>query len=384
MSDDFDVVVVGAGPAGVYAALGVIELGVNVLLIEKNGRIGFPVKCGEYYPDVSELPFLIDYFEEVSDLLRFPLKFKVNKCDSIKIFSSLENPWTINFNGVILDRAAFLESVANIAAKHGAKVMLNARVVDFSFNPSGVYIRVGEKVEFKRAEIVIGADGAFSLIARKSGLEARSVRDYAYCIQAKMDDVSVDPKVTEMHFNKNLAPGGYAWIIPKGEGVANVGLGVRFHFVDKPTTLTDYLNSFIGMDERLRHGNVISIIRAPIPVSGSLPLTFKRNVLLAGDAAGQVLPSVGSGIPLAIIAGYFAGRVAAMNVLKQAPLSLYEHYWKKYFKNSLKRSLAIRRIGDLFIKSNYLTNFIFSVLGERMLNKIMRTKLPLINRLVEL
>ena len=124
---------------------------------------------------------------------------------------------------------------------------------------------------------------------------------------------------TEMFFG-NLAPGGYAWIIPKAH-CANVGLGTweRFH-----GNLRSLYDKFLAARE-ITGGKATG---GYVPVLGPIDRTVAGNVLLAGDSAGMVMATNGGGINVSMLAGRIAGQTAADHLLDGVPLAAYERRWR--------------------------------------------------------
>ena len=116
-----------------------------------------------------------------------------------------------------------------------------------------------------------------------------------------------------MYFG-NVAPGGYAWVIPKKEG-ANVGLGYSKRYA------RGELRLLLGEFLKLRPMEAGKLNGKMVPMSGPIPSTVKGNALVVGDAAGQVMAVNGGGIPIAMICGRIAGQVAADRIQGGSELS---------------------------------------------------------------
>src|SRR2546422_172773 len=78
-----------------------------------------------------------------------------------------------------------------------------------------------------RGRIVIGAEGVEAMVGRWAGLDTRvPARDMESCAQYVIQGIDFDPDAIYLQFGGPIAPGGYAWLFPKGVGIANVGLGL--------------------------------------------------------------------------------------------------------------------------------------------------------------
>jgi digeranylgeranylglycerophospholipid reductase len=198
------------------------------------------------------------------------------------------------------------------------------------------------------AEVIIAADGVGSRVARWAGLNtALKLSDVESGIQFKMVGVDFEsPSVMEFYFGKKVAPGGYAWIFPKGEDMANVGLGVLGSRAGMPAI--EYLKNFVERMPGLRKGKIIEINGGGVPVSGPLERTVKDNVLLVGDAARQVNALTGGGIDSSMRAGAIAGEVAAKAIkegeVSEERLLEYERRWRERMGKSLERYYRAKEV----------------------------------------
>lgn len=134
-----------------------------------------------------------------------------------------------------------------------------------------------------------------------------------------------------------MAPGGYAWAFPKGEGKANVGLGVQADLA--ADSALNYLDRFIESQPHLAQGGVLSLSKGSpvtlvvggVPVGPPLSRLVASGLMLVGDAARQVDPLTGGGIANAMIAGRLAAEVAAQAIAagdtSAEALALYEKRW---------------------------------------------------------
>jgi digeranylgeranylglycerophospholipid reductase len=132
--------------------------------------------------------------------------------------------------GYVLERKIFDRVLAQNAAREGAEVMVKMMATGLirrNGYVSGVKARcTGDEYEID-AEIVIGADGVESKVGRWAGIDtSRKLHDIETCIQFLMTNIHVDQDYCEFFLGNEVAPGGYAWIFPKGDGTANVGLGI--------------------------------------------------------------------------------------------------------------------------------------------------------------
>jgi digeranylgeranylglycerophospholipid reductase len=349
----YDVVVVGAGPAGSTAAKTAAELGLDVLLIEKRQEIGSPVRCAEGTGKKSLMKFIKLDPKWIAARLKGARIYAPNGT-MVKIYGNEEI-------GLILERKIFDRELAKLAARAGAQVQVKTRATGVLIENGfirGIKARQLDK-EFKvESKIVIAADGVESQVARWAGVDTTvKLKDIESCAQFLIADIDIDEEYADFYVGNKIAPGGYLWVFPKGEREANVGVGI---LGSKSSDLRaiDYLQSFAA--KKYPKGKIIEMVVGGVPVSGPIKCTVANGLIIAGDAARQADPITGGGITNAMHAGKIAGEVAAraiqegnysIEVLKE-----YEDRWRA----SLGRELA----------RNYKVKEIFSALTDEDLNSL--------------
>jgi digeranylgeranylglycerophospholipid reductase len=242
--------------------------------------------------------------------------------------------------GVILERKMFEKLLAVKIANSGAHIYTKTPAIgvlkDNGFI-TGVKLKHIDEVREIKSKVVIAADGPSSNIAKWAGMDIYSeVKKFASCAQFQLANVDIDPKISEIYLGK-VAPGGGFWILPKGKGFANVGLGIAGN---DPKTALAYLREFVERDERLRNGSIIEFNVGPVPIGGVVKKMVGNGIMVVGDAARQVNPATGGGMKFGIRAGIIAGEVAA-NAVKTGDcsskfLKAYEKKWNKEFARRFK------------------------------------------------
>jgi digeranylgeranylglycerophospholipid reductase len=336
-----DVLVVGAGPAGSMTAKWAAMHGAKVLLIEKRQEIGSPVRCGE---GMSK-----DWLPEVGIT---PSSRWINvEVEGARIFSPSEKVLEINEKdagnevGYVVERDAFDKQLAIDAANAGAEVLLKTAATGL-IRSNGHFAGVkakqfGESFDI-HAKVVIGADGFESQLGRWAGIPTNlALRDMDSCLQYRMTNVDCDVRYCDFFLGK-VAPGGYVWIFPKAEGLANVGIGVQVSQIQSPAEVQHYLDAWIAKHPGYAKGKKIDVVGGGVSIAPPLKQTVADGVMLVGDAARMIDPLTGGGIANGCIAGKIAGEVAARaahegNASKEF-LMEYDRGWRKRLEEKLYRN----------------------------------------------
>jgi digeranylgeranylglycerophospholipid reductase len=268
--------------------------------------------------------------------------------------------FSVPFKGVVVDRKLFDKHLANEAARAGAQILPFTQATKLL--DDGLRIRnSGEDYNIK-ADIVVGADGVYSLIAREAGLPVSTDPiDYAIGYQYEMVGVDHDPEHVDMYLGEDIAPGTYAWIIPKGKDVANVGTGVRVPFMEKGISIRDYQKRLVEhplTSKKLVNAIPTAIKAGNIPVGGPLERTSTKRVIAVGDAGGHTIPTVGGGIPPSMIVGRIAGEVAAAHKNDGTPLTDFDRAWRSQIGKVLDNSLRLRKMSDVVFRSKKMIEVI--------------------------
>jgi len=386
----YDLVVVGAGPAGSMAAKAAAEKGLEVLLIDRKLEVGVPGKCGEFLPSLREMKRLAPAAEDLGAIFDPPSRCIVNRTRYVKFIFPNGREIAVPFDGVVVERKLYDKHLANEAARAGAEVAPLTKAIDLLEDGRGVRARSVDTEFDIASKTVVGADGANSLIARRAGLPvSRDPLDYGVGYQYEMINVEHDPEYVEMYFGRDIAPGTYAWIIPKGDDIANVGTGVRSPYMEKGLNIRDYQRNFVHKhpiaSEKLRKAVPTAIKAGCIPVGGPMERTCSGNVLVAGDAAGHTIPTVGGGVPPALICGRIAGRSVAEHVRGGRPLHLYDKLWRKQLGETLENALRLRKMSDIIFRSERSIDFITERgwLTEEMVQKLILCRMDTKMKLVE-
>src|SRR3989475_9488746 len=165
-----------------------------------------------------------------------------------------------------------------------------------------------------------------------------------------MTDLDVEQDVAELYMDPRYSPGGYGWIIPKGHGRANVGIGIREPYVRREWQIRDLLTGFIEKNKvaakRLKGGKTASLIGDSLPVDGPLTRTYTDRVMAVGDAAGVVMATHRGGVQTAMINGRLAGEAADRDFEDKTPLSSYGDAWKGQIGAGMEESKEKRAASD--------------------------------------
>ncbi len=335
-----DVLVIGGGPAGSMTAKWAAKSGARVLLIEKRQEIGSPVRCGE---GMSK-----DWLHDVGIK---PGRWVNVEVEGARIFSPSEKVFEINEKhagnevGYVVERDEFDKQLAIDAANAGVEVKLKTSAVAILKEHGRV---VGAKVkEFGqtydvRAPITIGADGFESQVGRWAGLPTNiATRDMDTCLQYRMTAVDSDVRYCDFYLGK-CAPGGYVWIFPKADGVANVGIGVQVSQGKSPADARTYLDKWIAEHPGYAKGKKIDMVGGGVSIAPPLKQTVTDGFMLVGDAARMIDPLTGGGIANGCIAGKICGTVAAeavsSNDVSKEFLQRYEKGWRARLEEKLYRN----------------------------------------------
>ena len=359
-----DVVVVGAGPGGSVAAREAAKLGLSVLLLEKRQEIGSPVRCAEGIAHDMLVPFIEPDPRWISATVT---KAQIAVIGSEKTVTRQAE----GGKGYILERRVFDRVLAEEAAQAGAQVMVKTAATGLlledgvvrgvvAWGPAG-------SMEIECA-VVIGADGVESRVGSWAGLDTTLLlRDTMACAQYLLAGIEIDPACCYYYIGQDVAPGGYAWVFPKGEGKANVGLGVQADLATD--SALNYLTRFIESQSHLAQGSPVTLVVGGVPVAPLPSRLVADGLMLVGDAARQVDPLTGGGIANAMIAGRLAAEVAAEaiaagNVSAQA-LAVYEERWMAARGRKMARSYRLKeRFGpDERTSSDFLRVFMVAVGG---------------------
>ena len=380
MSKSVDVVVVGAGPGGLYAAIEALKAGCSVHVFDKKSVIGIPVKCGEYFPVRKEMEYLLPNAGAYMNVFDVPQETVDNVCKSIRVISPKGREFEFPFLAYVLDRTTLEQGLARHVQELGGIIELNSPV-EMIENDQKILIG-REKDLAVETKVVVAADGFPSKIARAAGILTEDYmipNNIAINYEYLMSDLNVDQSVTEMYLGTEFAPGGYGWIIPKGDRSANVGIGIRTSY-SKRNDGKGYLDFFLHdcklTKVKLQGGKPGPMIADVLPVDGPFKKTYSENVVAVGDAAGMVMPTNGGGIATAMITGTIAGQVVAEHLRDGVALSEYESRWKAAMGAPMRVSTNLRRMADHFMGNDLLFNVLLRFLKTQGIKDVITCRAP--------
>lgn len=357
MQDAYDVVIVGAGPAGLAAAKACIEGGVDTLLIEEHAVIGEPVQCGEVFTRAvaADLGIELDGYELRGVELHSPSGRRLD----IVFPPGVRSPLFVTERKMFEKRlAVHLSNMGcHIRTKTTAVGLIEERTVVKGIRVShlGCEQAIGSK-------IVIGADGPMARVGRWAGLNVyRDLDKFGSVAQYQVCTPNL-PARPIVHV-ENTTPPHIGYILPKGNGLASVGYGI---LGSDSVVARELLDRFMA-----RYVGPCSIIETNIgvvPIGGAADEIVGDGLMLIGDAARQVNPLTGAGIRFAVRAGILAGNAAAEAIeagrFDSVFLSRYEKGWRAEFDKFFKRLIKVR--DTLFGLSNVELDKLFDQIGDEL------------------
>ena len=339
----FDVLVVGGGPAGLYAAERLARRGISTLVCEEHSLVGDPVHCTGVLATES------------FDMLGLPHEATLNALTTARFVSpsgitiSHSTPTPL---AAVIDRGIFDRALATRAAAAGAELRSGTRVSVVETGPTAVRAQVGD--DWVTARLLMVACGANYAFQRRVGLGLP--RGYLHTAQRELPAKHLGD--VEMHFGREVAPDGFAWTVPVvREGRTFVRVGVM--------TSRDPVGCYNRMLARVAEAWGIEDMQQPprqkiLPL-GAIDRTYADRALVIGDAAGLVKPTTGGGIHYAVWSAALAADVAvdalAADRLDAAALASYERQWRdrlgeEFAEQRSLRDLVTRlsdqEINDLF------------------------------------
>ena len=330
MINEFDVAVIGSGPAGSAAARLCAEKGLRTVLIEKS-RIPRLKPCAGFISSKalklinSEIPqSLIDH--EVKGL-----RFYSKSLSSILLESDLSI-------GISTARDKFDAFLVDLAISSGSQLIQGNGLAEMSIMKDKVECKLRNN-ELVESKMVIGADGAKSTVAMKSLIRQKWKRDeVGFCLEANIplteeEKTKIESEIFEIYFID--IPMGYGWFFPKKNSVS-VGIGGCLAHINQPR---DILNNFCKVVSKIKKINlVVSDFSAHLaPAGGFKRQVVAERVMLVGDAAGFIDPFTGEGIYYALRSGQIAANTCVKSIKEE---NYAKAFLKKYYEDKCEQDFG--------------------------------------------
>jgi len=337
---DFDVVVVGGGPAGSSAARIAAENKCTVALIEKEKEIAETVRTSgvTWISDVKKFGIPKDCYNPIK-------KFS---------FCSPKNSVTISDNvakAAVLDVRKTYRFLANRAQTSGARIFTSTNVSEVLKNLDGKCVGVIAKSKEKdiqfNAKVVIDASGFASVVAKDLG-HVKQWKKFGVGAEFEVKTEKLEHDNWWLMVGQEYSPAGYAWIFPTSKNTARVGVGIGKpdSDVDPTIRLNQLIDNKIGPIKDLGKIEKIEFHYGLIPNEGLSRKTVYDNLILVGDSAGQANPLVLEGIRYAIRFGEVAGKVAGIAIkncnTSQTSLMPYEKEWRKAIESKINSAIKVQ------------------------------------------
>ncbi|MDZ7688732.1 MAG: geranylgeranyl reductase family protein [Halobacteriales archaeon] len=317
-TEEADLVVVGGGTGGCFAAASAASEGLDVVLLERKSREdGGHIACGDAIKGAGSLPNVIDrdYVADES-FTNQEVRRGIFEADD----ETIEIPLPVT--GKVMDRKRYGEVILEEAERAGAEVVYDtvAQGVVQNGKVEGVRaIRKGERVEY-RAPVTVDAAGALSVLQDDADLSGATfdtnVKFTQFC-SAYREIIEVDEPVewSDALVFKPAEQLGYIWYFPRTPTEINVGLG--FQMTEEPMKLVDALRRDVQNRDEFVNARVVDKLGAALPTRRPYDSAVAPGFVAVGDAAGHVNPTTGGGIPGAAKSGAWAGEIAADAVVEE-------------------------------------------------------------------
>ena len=337
---DFDIVIVGAGPAGSSAAHEAARNGSSVALLEKESVVAETVRTSgvTWIKDAQSFGIPEDCYNPIKNYS----------------FCSPSNTVTISDDvakAAVLDVRKTYRHLAKQAQESGAKLFVDTNVTDVITDeqkkPIGVIAKSADKEIKFNAKVIIDCSGFQSVVGKMLGLVTQWERFGAgaeYEVRAE----NVDDKTWWLMVGQKYSPAGYAWIFPVGGDIVRIGVGIGKpeSDVDPTERLNELMENKEGPIKDLGAITKIEFHYGLIPNDGLSRKTVYDNLILVGDSAGQANPLVLEGIRYAIRFGRVAGRVASDAIknddTSESALKPYETDWKKAIESKINSASKVQ------------------------------------------
>jgi len=330
---DYDLVVVGGGPAGSSAAFAAAKNGIKVALLEKEESIAETVRTSgvTWIQNIKEFGIPDNCFNPIKNFS----------------FCSPNNEVTISD---VIPRAAVLDVrktyrwLADEAKKQGVDVFVKMNIKNVIKNENEDIVGVtgiGPNGETTfHSKVVIDATGFPSTICKAMGFATQWER-FGAGAEYEVKAENVDEDTWWLMVGQEYSPAGYAWIFPLGNNIVRIGVGVGKpeSNVDPTLRLKEIIEKKLGPIKKLGELTEIEFHYGLIPNDGLSRKTVFNNLILVGDSAGQANPLVLEGIRYAIKFGRVAGKVVAEAVKSgktdKKSLYPYEENWRKEIESKI-------------------------------------------------
>ena len=336
---EYDLIVVGAGPAGSSAAYAAAKNGIKVALLEKEENVAQTVRT-------SGVTW-IDYAKE------FGIPKDCYNTIRTYNFCSPNNTVSITDNkpkAAVLDVRKTYRFLADMAKKNGAEIFVNTNVTNVITENGSI---VGVKASSSNSEMIfharmlIDASGFQSAVSKSLGLVKQWERfGVGAEYEAEVENVKSD--TWWLMVGQMYSPAGYAWIFPLGKNIVRIGVGVGKpeSDVDPTQRLDELIEKGAGPIKDLGKITKKEFHYGLIPNEGLSRKTVYDNLILVGDTAGMANPLVLEGIRYAIKYGRVAGDVASKAIksgdTSEKALRYYEETWKKEIESKIKSAHKVQ------------------------------------------
>ena len=336
---EYDIAVVGGGPAGLSSAYSSALEGCKVILFEKDDAIGHNIRTSgvSWIKEMEELKIPRELYNPIRNFT----------------FISPSNEVTIkgqNFTSCVLDVRKLYQYLATLAAEAGAKIMVKSRVSELFSNPQVGSYKLKAITSVGNLDVntrlVIDASGFSSFVGRKLGFVS-SWKKYGIGAEYECYCDNVDGETWYLMVGKQYSDAGYAWVFPISKNRVRIGVGVgrpESHF-DPVQKLNEILEKKLRPLDRLKNIQPLEFHFGFIPNEGSRKTTIADRLILVGDSAGQSNPLVLEGIRYAIEFGRLAGKVGARSLSRgsvKSSLEEYERTWKNKVQSKINSAMKIQ------------------------------------------